>query len=202
MGRGKSTLVGLSVLFFAPTAYALAVIAQSHMVTITGGYDKTVQTQRWMQTGTTSQPYTYQEDVTTDESERVQTGTLTRNVFMGLEHQEAGTITKTVQVGTKRVQTGTTSACDGQWMYYVDRRRYECTGAMVQTPVFNTVPVYRTETIPVFKTVPVYETQTIPVYTVESIPVTRLETFTGYKTIPVYGYVSVPSEEWIPDVIH
>lgn len=198
MLRWKIALVGVAFLLFAPSAPAWAVIAQSNPVTITGGYDKTVQTLQWKQIGTTQQAYTYQTDVTTVQRERVQTGTTTQTVLTGIRQVETGTTTRTVQVGTRRVQTGTTTVCGGEWMYYVHLRRYECSGGLIQKPVYKTVPVYRTETIPVVQTVPVYSTQTIPVYTMESVPVTRVETFTGYRTVPEYGWVTVSSEQWVP----
>ena len=201
MMRWKSVLLGVAFVLFLPSASAFAAIAQSNPVTITGGYDRTVQTVQWEQAGTTRQAYTYQTDVTTVQSERVQTGTITQTIFTGYQQVETGTTTRTVQVGTRRVQTGTTSVCDGEWMYYVRLRRYECSGGLIQKPVYKTVPVYRTETIPVVQTVPVYSTQTIPVYRTESVPVTRVETFTGYRTVPVYGLVTVSSEQWVPVVI-
>ena len=201
MMRWKGVLLGIAFVLFLPSASAFAAIAQSNPVTITGGYDKTVQTERWEQTGTTRQAYTYQTDVTTVQSERVQTGTTTQTTQTGTRQVETGTTTRRYQVGTQQVRTGTESECDGEWMYYVTRRQYACSGALVNKPVYATVPVYITETIPVYETVPVYSTETIPVYTVESVPVTRVETFTGYRTVPVYGWVTVSSEQWVPIVI-
>ncbi|WP_258110508.1 hypothetical protein [Alicyclobacillus sp. SP_1] len=201
MMRWKGVLLGVAFVLFLPAASAFAAIAKSNPVTITGGYDRTVRIEQWEQTGTTRQAYTVQTDVTTVQSERVQTGTTTQTIFTGYQQVETGTTTKTVQVGTQRVQTGTTSVCDGEWMYYVRLRRYECSGGLIQKPVYKTVPVYRTETTPVYETVPVYSTQTVPVYRTESVPVTRVETFTGYRTVPVYGWVTVRVEQWVPVAI-
>ena len=200
MMRWKGVLLGIAFVLL-PSASAFAAIAQSNPVTITGGYDRTVQTERWEQIGTTRQVYTYQTDVTTVQSERVQTGTTTRTMQTGTKQVEIGATTRRYQVGTQQVRTGTESECDGEWMYYVTRRQYACSGALVNKPVYATVPVYITETIPVYETVPVYSTETIPVYTTESVPVTSVETFTGYRTVPVYGWVTVSSEQWVPVVI-
>ncbi|MHB1683265.1 MAG: hypothetical protein ACYCYO_10690 [Bacilli bacterium] len=201
MMRWKKALLGVAFVLFLPSASAFAAIAQSNPVTITGGYDKTVQTERWEQTGTTQHAYTYQTDVTTVQSERVQTGTTTRTMQTGTKQVEIGAITRRYQVGTQQVQTGTESECDGEWMYYVTRRQYACSGALVNKPVYATVPVYITETIPVYETVPVYSTETIPVYTTESVPMTRVATLTGYKTVPVYGWVTVRAQQWVPVAI-
>ncbi|KUO97266.1 hypothetical protein [Ferroacidibacillus organovorans] len=201
MFRWKSAFVGVASLFFAPSPFAWAAMANSNPVTITGGYDRIVQTEKWEQIGTTQQAYTYQADVTTVQSKRVQTGTTTRMFQIGTKQQEIDSITRRYLIGTQRVQTGTTSICDGEWMYDVHLRRYECSGGMIQKPVYKTVPVYRTETIPLYQTVPVYRTQTIPIFTIESVPVTRVETFTGYRNVPEYGWVTVNTEQWVPVVI-
>ncbi len=201
MMRWKNALLGVAFVLFLPSASAFAAIAQSNPVTITGGYDRTVQTEQWEQTGTTQHAYTYQTDVTTFQSERVQTGTTTRTTQTGTKQVEIGATTRRYQVGTQQVQTGTESECDGEWMYYVTRRQYACSGALVNKPVYATVPVYITETTPVYETVPIYSTDTIPVYTVESVPVTRVETFSGYRTVPTYSWVTVSSEQWVPVAI-
>ncbi|MHB1629328.1 MAG: hypothetical protein ACYCVB_13300 [Bacilli bacterium] len=198
MKKIRALLLGGAFMALLPMVPAFAAVAQSNTVTITGGYEKTAQTQQWEQTGTTQQAYTYQANVTTYQNEQVQTGTMTRTVQTGAEQVQTGTITQKVQTGTKQVQTGTEQQCDGEWVYNVSRRHWMCSGSLVTKPVYTTEPVYVTETIPVYSTVPVYTTQTIPVYTTESVPVTQWETLTGYRSVPAYGWVTLNTQQWVP----
>lgn len=173
MKRLRRWLLLPALLTALPGATAFAAVAQSNSVTITGGYDKTVQTQQWGQTGTTQQAYTYQANVTTYQNEQVQTGTTTQ----------------TVQTGTKQVQTGTERVCQGGWAWG---------WAGPNHSVWTRTCVGPTVTQPLYSTVAVYSTQTVPVYTTEPVAVTQLETLTGYRSVPVYGWANVNTQEWVP----
>lgn len=197
----KGWMIAL-LLCVLPAASAYAADAQSNTVTITGGYEKTVQTKQWAQTGSTQEAYTYQGRVTTYQNETVQTGTTTRRVQTGSALVQTGTVTETVQTGTKQVQTGTQLVCYGGWVNtQAPRALWRCVGPIKQQAVYQTEPVHGTETKPVYETEPVYRVLTVPVYAVQSVAVTTTQTLTGYRTVPTYGWVTVNTKQWVPIAI-
>ncbi len=155
-----------------PQAFA-DTLAQSNVVTVTGGYMQSITVPTWEQTGTTT------------EAVQVQTG--------GGYYQSY-----TYQSGTQQVCTTTQVATNhatfypGYWVDtgYWDNSAKRWVDSGYWSPGYYSAPYFNTyQDVMTCNTQPVYSTGQ------SWVPPTY---GTSYETVPTYGYVNETQQQWVP----